>query len=139
MPEHAEGETPALALESPFKLSAALKFGLVFLILNVVGALAQRDFGSASFYFVSVAGGLLSSASSIASAATLISHGELPIITGVNGIILSSITSIVSNLPLIRGLITDAALKKRISLALVMMAATGLVAGILNRLLWSQK
>jgi hypothetical protein len=58
----------------------ALIFGLVFLGLNVVGALAQRTFGSASFYFVSAAGGLLSSASSIASAATLIHKHEGPAI-----------------------------------------------------------
>jgi hypothetical protein len=44
-------------------------------------ALAQRNFGSASFYFLSVAGGLLSSAFSIALAATLIAHGELTVIT----------------------------------------------------------
>jgi uncharacterized membrane protein (DUF4010 family) len=45
----------SLSLESLFKLTAALKFGLVFLSLNVVGGLAQRNFGAASFYFVSVA------------------------------------------------------------------------------------
>ncbi len=66
-------ETPPLKLDLPFSLTAALKFGLVFLALNVVGALAERYFGTASFYFVSAAGGLLSSGSSIASAATLIS------------------------------------------------------------------
>jgi uncharacterized membrane protein (DUF4010 family) len=81
------GEAPTLFLESPFQLSAALKFGLVFLGLNVIGALAQRNFGSASFYFVSAAGGLLSSASSIASAATLITQHEISAATGVNGII----------------------------------------------------
>lgn len=75
-----EGTT--LSLESPLQLSAALKFGLVFLGLNVLGALTERHYGSASFYFVSVAGGLLSSASSIVSAATLISKHELPISTG---------------------------------------------------------
>jgi uncharacterized membrane protein (DUF4010 family) len=74
-------------LESPFQLSAALKFGLVFLALNLVGGLAQRNFGSGSFYFVRIAGGLLSSASSIASAATLISRHQIGASTGVNGVI----------------------------------------------------
>jgi uncharacterized membrane protein (DUF4010 family) len=122
------GETPTLVLESPFKLSAALKFGLVFLILNVVGALAQRNFGSASFYFVSVAGGLLSSASSIASAATLISHHELTFMTGVNGIILSSLTSILANIPLIRSLTKEAELRGKICFALIVIALAGLIA-----------
>jgi uncharacterized membrane protein (DUF4010 family) len=132
----AEG-TPPLKLESPFNLLAALKFGLVFLVLNVVGALAQRNFGAASFYFVSVAGGLLSSASSIASAATLIAHGQLPIITGVNGIVLSSITSILSNTPLIRGLIKDDDLKRKTCRALYVIAAAGLVVGIVNHFIFA--
>jgi uncharacterized membrane protein (DUF4010 family) len=136
-PEPSAEETPLLKLESPFNLSAALKFGLVFLILNVVGALAQRNFGSASFYFVSIAGGLLSSASSIASAATLIAHGELPIMTGVNGIILSSITSILSNIPLIRGLIKDAELKRTTCVMLVIIAAAGLIVGIANHFIFT--
>lgn len=130
------GDAPPMVLESPFKLSAALKFGLVFLILNVVGALAQRNFGSASFYFVSIAGGLLSSASSITSAATLMAHGELPTITGVNGIILSSVTSILANIPLIRGLVKEAEFKRKICLALIIIAAVGLLAGVINHLLF---
>lgn len=131
-PKSSIGETPPLNLESPFKLSAALKFGLVFLILNVVGALAQRTFGSASFYFVSIAGGLLSSASSIASAATLIAHNQVPVITGINGVVLSSITSILSNIPLIRGLVKDADLKRKTCLVLMLIATVGLITGILN-------
>jgi uncharacterized membrane protein (DUF4010 family) len=131
--------SPPLVLESPFKLSAALKFGLIFLILNVVGALAQRNFGSASFYFVSVAGGLLSSASSIASAATLIAHGELPVMTGVNGIILSSLTSILANIPLIRGLMNEAGFKKAVCRALIIIAAVGVIAGIINHLMLADR
>src|SRR5258708_27983682 len=95
------GGIPPLSLESPFKLSAALKFGLVFLVLNVVGGLAQRTFWPASFYFVSMAGGLLSSASSIASAATLITHHEISPATGVHVISLSSLTSMFINAPLL--------------------------------------
>jgi uncharacterized membrane protein (DUF4010 family) len=109
----------------------------MFLILNVVGALAQRNFGSTSFYFVSVAGGLLSSASSIASAATLISHGELPMMTGVNGAILSSLTSVLANIPLIRSLIKDAGLRKTVPLTLIVVAAFGLIGGIVNHLIFA--
>jgi uncharacterized membrane protein (DUF4010 family) len=131
-------DTPALHLESPFQLSAALKFGLVFLALNVVGALAQRHFGSASFYFVSILGGLLSSASSIASAATLVSHHEIPVVTGVNGIILSSLTSILANLPLIRGLVSDGGIKSKLCLALCLVAVVGLFGMALNSALFDR-
>ncbi len=129
------GERMPLKLESPFKLSAAIKFGAVFLLLNVIGALAQRQFGKESFYFVSMAGGLLSSGSSIAAAANLIAQGEIPVSTGVNGIILSSFTSILVNIPLLRGLGKEGGVWKSAALALVLIAAAGLAGMWLNRLL----
>jgi len=129
-------ETATLSLESPFKLSAALKFGMVFLSLNVVGALAQRNFGPASFYFVSIAGGLLSSASSIASAATLIAHHEISAATGVNGIILSSLTSILINVPLIRSMTKEAAFRRRVCFGLALVAVVGLVGVGLNEVIF---
>lgn len=42
-------------------------------------------FGTASFYFVSIASRLLSSASSIAATATLMVHNEITVEAGVNG------------------------------------------------------
>jgi uncharacterized membrane protein (DUF4010 family) len=128
-------EPPPLKLDSPFSLSAALKFGLVFLALNVVGALAEKDFGSASFYFVSAAGGLLSSGSSIASAATLIRHGDLPALTGVNGVVISSIVSVLINIPLLRRIPGSAILRNKVTWSLVSVAAGGLIGVIIN-MLW---
>jgi uncharacterized membrane protein (DUF4010 family) len=122
----------SISLESPFQLSAALKFGLVFLALNVLGGLAQKNFGSGSFYFVSIAGGLLSSASSIASAANLISHQQISASTGVNGVVLSSLTSILINIPLMRSITKEAAFCRRVNFALVMVAITGLIGAGLN-------
>ena len=115
----------ALALESPFSLSAALQFGAVFLVLNILGALAQRHAGSASFYLVSALGGLLSSGSSIASAATLINHGEIPVQTGVNGIVISSVVSILINIPLVGRLAAPVRFKRRLMMALVLIAVAG--------------
>jgi uncharacterized membrane protein (DUF4010 family) len=132
------GRTPVLSLESPFKLSAALKFGLVFLALNIVGALAQRHFGPASFYFVSIAGGLLSSASSIASAATLISHHALSVSTGVNGVILSSLTSILINVPLIWNITHEVSFKRKASFALALIAMFGLIGVAINSVIFAQ-
>lgn len=118
-------DAPPLKLDSPFSLSAALKVGFVFLILNVLGVLAERYFGSASFYFVSSAGGLLSSGSSIASAATLIHHGELPPPTGVNGVVTSSIISVLVNIPLLRKIPGSPALRRKLTWSLLGIAAAG--------------
>jgi uncharacterized membrane protein (DUF4010 family) len=131
--EEAQG---SISLESPFQLSAALKFGIVFLCLNVLGGLAQRNFGSGSFFFVSIAGGLLSSASSIASAATLISHHEISASTGVNGVVLSSLTSILINIPLMRSITKDGAFCRRANFALITVAITGLIGAGLNAVMF---
>jgi uncharacterized membrane protein (DUF4010 family) len=103
VPEEApDAETmPPLQLESPFSLTAALKFGLLFMVLQIAGTLGQRYLGIFGFYAVCVAGGLFSSASAVASAATLCAHQELsPTIAG-NGAILASLMSVLVNLPLV--------------------------------------
>jgi uncharacterized membrane protein (DUF4010 family) len=130
-----EGTAPELTLDSPFSLYAALKFGAVFLLLNVVGALAQRHFGSGSFFFVSVAGGLLSSGSSIASAATLIHHGEVPVLTGVIGVVLSSLTSVLVNIPLLQRVPAEGGYRRKVILALCAIAIAGAI-GIAIDLAW---
>lgn len=85
---------PEIQLDLPFSLPLALKYGVVFLILHVVGGLTQRHFGDAGFYFVSIVGGLMSSASAVAAAAALASQGSLsPMVAG-TGAVLASLTSI---------------------------------------------
>ncbi len=133
-PKTCESQSSPLILKLPFQLSTSLKFGAVFLLLNVVGALAERNFGPASFYFVSISGGLLSSASAIASAATLVAHHQLTLLTGVNGIILSSLTSILANIPLIRGLVHESGLKRRMLVLLIIITVIGLAAGTVNHI-----
>lgn len=124
-----------LSLSSPFRLRSALEFGLVFLAINVTGALAQRNFGAESFYFVSIIGGFLSSASSIAAAADLMARGEIPQGTAVNGIVLATLTSVLVNIPLAHGLMPDARLKRRASVGLGLIATAGLVGIAVSELL----
>ncbi|MBS0303260.1 MAG: MgtC/SapB family protein [Proteobacteria bacterium] len=90
--------TPEINLELPFSLAQALKYGAIFLVLHVVGALTQRHFGDTGFYFVSVVGGLLSSASAVAAAATLAEQGNIAPITAGVGAVLASFTSLVFSL-----------------------------------------
>jgi uncharacterized membrane protein (DUF4010 family) len=84
------GPPPDLKLEQPFSLKAALKFGVIFLGLNVAGILAQRSLGVFGFYAVSIAGGLLSSASAVAAAGTAAAHHEVPFTVAANGAVLAS-------------------------------------------------
>jgi uncharacterized membrane protein (DUF4010 family) len=79
-----------------------------------------------------VMGGLLSSASSIASAATLMSHHQISVTTGINGVVLSSLTSILINIPLMRSITKEVTFCRRVNSALVTVAITGLIGAGLN-------
>jgi uncharacterized membrane protein (DUF4010 family) len=123
---------PAITLDLPFSLPQALKYGVVFLLLHVVGALTQRQFGDAGFYFVSVVGGLMSSASAVAAAATLAAQGSLaPGVAG-TGAVLASFTSMAFSLSFVlrtreHGLIL------RLGAAMLGVAAAGLAGLLLAR------
>ncbi len=88
----------AIELQLPFSLPQALKYGVIFLALHVLGAITQRQFGDLGFYFVSALGGLMSSASAVAAAASLATQGAIaPDVAG-RGAVLASLTSIVFSL-----------------------------------------
>jgi uncharacterized membrane protein (DUF4010 family) len=119
-----------LKLEAPFSLPVALKYGFVFLLLHVLGGVMQREFGELGFYFVSVVGGLMSSASAVAAAATLASHGDLsPTIAG-RGALLASFTSIAFSLSFVwrSG---NRLLLSRLAMGMVVVAVAGLAGTVL--------
>ena len=116
-----------LDLEAPFSLKSALKFGLLFLVLHMAGVLGQKYLGNLGFYAVSVAGGLFSSASAVASAATLAAHGRLPVAEAANGAVLASLTSALVNLPLISRVAGQPRLTRALTRALGLVTALGLL------------
>jgi uncharacterized membrane protein (DUF4010 family) len=93
-------ETPVLHLTSPFALTSTLKFGALLLLIQIASALAQRTLGQVGVYGISLVGGLFSSASAVAAAATLAAQGTItPPMAGVCTII-ASLASVVVNVPL---------------------------------------
>jgi uncharacterized membrane protein (DUF4010 family) len=99
-----EKESPGAAsipLESPFSLTSALKYGAIFLALQVAGTLAQRQFGNLGVYITSVFGGLISSASAVAAVASLTTNGTIPAHVGGTSAVLASLMSVLSNWPLV--------------------------------------
>lgn len=97
-------------LESPFSLTAVFKFGIIFLALGIAGAIAQRALGELGFYAVSAVGGVISSASAVASAANLAAAGTLPPQAAGNGAVIASLMSAIVNLPLVARIAKDRAL-----------------------------
>ena len=79
-----------LTLQSPFSLTSALKYGAIFLALQIGGELAQQQFGEWGLYATSVFGGLVSSASAVAAAASLAANGTVsPHTAGVSAVMAS--------------------------------------------------
>jgi uncharacterized membrane protein (DUF4010 family) len=120
------GIPPSLPLESPFSLSSALKFGLIFLALEVVGTLAQQALGQYGFYAVSIVGGLVSSASAVASAGTLAARGALTTDVAARGAVLAALTSAVVNFVLVARLSGSRRLGLRLGQALALVLVLGI-------------
>jgi uncharacterized membrane protein (DUF4010 family) len=128
-------ETPVLNLQSPFSLSAALKFGFVLVVIQVAGVLGQYTLGHLGVYITSLLGGLFSSSSAVAAAASLASHGTIP--SGVAGIsaVIASLTSVVVHLPLVMGL-GNRSLSARLARAVGIVAVAGGMGAFLQGILF---
>jgi uncharacterized membrane protein (DUF4010 family) len=109
-------EAPALHLGSPLELRKVASFGVLFVLIQTGGSLGQKLLGSSGVIGVSIAGGLASSASSTAAAATLAAHGSITPREAAICTVLTSIASMLVNLPILyrqfrnRGLILRLAL-----------------------------
>lgn len=136
---HGAEAAPDLHMAMPFSLPQALKYGAIFLALHVLGALTQRQFGDAGFYVVSVVGGLLSSASAVAAAATLAEQGGITPTTAGVGAILASFTSMAFSLSFVLRM-RDPALIRRLFVAIGLIGACGVVGLLLGHLVqpWVQ-
>ena len=66
-----------MELGSPFSLLEALRFGLIFLVLQVAGVVAQRLLGQPGVYATALLGGLVSSASAVAALAAMATKGVI--------------------------------------------------------------
>jgi uncharacterized membrane protein (DUF4010 family) len=127
----ADHTVPVVRLESPFSLQSALRFGLIFLVVQVAGILAQRALGEVGFYLVSCVAGLFSSASGVAAAAALAAHGTITVQVAGVGVVLNSLASTAIKLPLVARISGDRTLTLRVALALGLVMVLGLGAALM--------
>jgi len=93
-------ETAPLRIQSPISVRTALTFGALFLLITLAAELAKQSFGQLGFLLVSVAGGLVSSASTSAAAGTLVAAGKLsPELAGY-GVVATSMASLAFHIPM---------------------------------------
>ena len=126
-PREADPAAEPLKLQSPVSLKRVLKFGVLFLALAAGGTLAQRQFGSYGFLVVSILGGLISSASTVASAASLAASGAISPELAATATALTSMSSALVNIPLVYQQTASQRLGQRLALATGVIVLAGLV------------
>lgn len=109
-----QGNDGIVQLSSPLSLAKVFQFGFIFVTIEIAGSLGQRYFGHLGFLLVSLIGGLVSSASTVGAAATLAMHQSIDMQTAGFATVLTSMTSALSNLPLIQHEIRKWAITRRV-------------------------
>jgi uncharacterized membrane protein (DUF4010 family) len=127
-------ESTPFPLELPFSLWAALKYGSLFVFLQIIANLAQMTGGEGAFYLVSFLGGFASSASSLAAAANLAANGVVPPETAGLGAVIATVTSVLVNLPFVLRS-RHKILTIRVTIALVIVASVGILGGLTTLML----
>lgn len=124
----------ALKLDTPISIKKVLWFGMLFIIIQVSGILITRLFGSYGLLATGAVGGLVSSASTTAAAATMAMHGKIsPALAGSVAIV-SSLASAAINLPIIWRIVRDKAVLKKLTIQIVTVIATGVIFVALDRI-----
>ncbi|SFM69251.1 Uncharacterized membrane protein, DUF4010 family [Chitinophaga sp. YR627] len=133
--EAAYGEVEQeLQLTSPISVKKILSFGLLFLIIQIGGTLLTRMLGEGGLLATGFLGGLVSSASTTAAAATMASHGQIsPALAGSTAI-LSSMASALVDFPIVWKNIRDKRLVKAFSLKLTSVLVVGFAAVALDHI-----
>lgn len=126
-------KTVALRLDSPISLKKVLWFGMLFVFIAIGGTLLTKFFGSYGILATGIFGGLVSSASTTAAAATMASHGKITASIAGSVAILSSLASAVISLPIVWKNIKDKAVLKKLTIELFTVVFTGIVVVVLDR------
>ena len=128
-----------MKLSSPVSLKRVAKFAALFVMLAAAGTMAQRQFGQNGFLAVAIAGGLISSASTTATAASLVAVHMAAVAAGhpsagvgitpeAGGVatVLTSIASAAVNIPLVYQQTQRPLLARRLAFTTGAIAAAGL-------------
>ena len=120
-------QTGSIQLSSPLSLRKVFQFGFIFVSIQILGSLGQRYLGHFGFLMVSVIGGLVSSASTSGAAATLAMHHQIDMQMAGFATVLTSMTSALSNLPLIQHEIGQWAVTRRVIVISGVIVGLGIV------------
>lgn len=123
----------ALTLTSPISLTKVLRFGLLFIAIQIGGILLVRFFGSYGMLATGFFGGLVSSASTTAAAATMAMHGRISAPLAGSATVLASLASAVVNLPIVWRTTRNKTVIKRLTVELTTVLGVGIAAVAVDR------
>src|SRR5580704_13648867 len=122
-----------LKLASPISLTKVLWFGTLFIAIQIAGTLLTRRFGSYGMLATGVFGGLVSSASTTAAAATLAMHGSIsPALAG-STTVLASLSSAAVNLPIVWRAAKNKEVVRRLSVEVSTVVGMGVATVVVDR------
>ncbi len=122
-----------LTLTSPISVAKVLWFGIVFVCIQIAGTLLTKYFGSGGMLATGVFGGLVSSASTTAAAATMAMHGKITAALAGSATVLTSLTSAAVNLPIIWKTTKDKTVMRALTIKMATVIGTGIVAVAVDR------
>ncbi|HEY4086411.1 MAG TPA: DUF4010 domain-containing protein [Bryobacteraceae bacterium] len=117
----------SVAIGSPVRIKNIAQFGLLFVAIQVATSLGQKLLGSYGTVAISVLGGLASSASTTAAAASLARHGSIAPDAAALATVLTSIASAAVNLPILYRATGDSQLLRRLIGVSVLITTFGLI------------
>src|SRR6202167_819952 len=123
-----------LTLTSPVSLSKVLWFGMIFISIQIAGTLLTKYFGNYGMLATGLFGGLVSSASTTAAAATMAMHGKITAALAGSATVLTSLASAAVNLPIVWRTTKDRAAMKGLSIKMATVIGIGIVAVAIDRI-----
>jgi hypothetical protein len=90
-----------LTLSSPISVQKVIWFAILFVSIQIVGTILTKHFGSYGMFATGIFGGLVSSASTTAAAATMAMHGKISASLAGSATVLTSLTSAAVNIPIV--------------------------------------
>ena len=122
-----------LTLTSPISLAKVAWFGVVFISIQIAGTLLTKYFGSEGMLATGVFGGLVSSASTTAAAATMAMHGKItPALAG-SATVLTSLASAAVNLPIVWRTTKDKTVVRSLAMKMATVIAVGIAVVAVDR------
>jgi uncharacterized membrane protein (DUF4010 family) len=123
-----------LTLTSPISVTKVIWFGVLFISIQIAGTLLTKYFGSEGMLATGVFGGLVSSASTTAAAATMAMHGKITAALAGSTTVVTSLASAAVNLPIVWRTTKDKTVLRALAMKMATVLLTGIAAVTVDRI-----